>query len=111
MKDQTQQVDAQSLIADARQLGDSLAKSLVASSFTDDEKVAWATVIPYLRIDQLAKLQELLEFGLDRKVERESDALRQVRKIMEEHAAKRAEIDQQFSQELANIAKELRVGV
>lgn len=110
MKAQTQQGDTQTLEADARQLGDSLAKSLFASSLTDDEKVAWAAVIPYLRIDQLAKLQELLEFGLDRKVERESEALHQLRKIMEHHAAQRAELDQAFSQELAGIAKELRVG-
>ncbi|MCR4311806.1 MAG: hypothetical protein NUV56_00840 [Candidatus Uhrbacteria bacterium] len=110
MNDQPRQnADAQSLIGDARQLGDSLAQSLLASSFTDDEKAAWASLIPYLRIDQLALLQELLEAGLDRKAERESEALKKVRSIMEEHAAKRAELDQRFSQDLASIAKELRV--
>jgi len=110
MNDQTEQsLDAQSLIADARQLGDSLAQTLSASSLTNDEKAAWAAVIPYMRIDQLAQLQALLESGLDRRVERESETLKQIRGIMEAYAAHRAELDQNFSQELASIAKQLRV--
>lgn len=110
MKVQTPQtVDGASLVRDARQLGDALAQALYASSFTNDEKMAWAALIPFMRVDQLAQLQELLESQLDRKIERESDALRRVRSIMEEHAAHRAELDQRFSHDLASIAKELRV--
>lgn len=94
---------------DARRLGEDLAWALFASSLPDGEKMAWAALVPYMRIDQLQALSGMLEAGLDRQIERDGDTLRRLRAIMEEHAAKRAELDQKLTAALSAIAKDLRV--
>ena len=103
------QVPAAAFVIDAERLGDDLARALFASSLADDEKMAWSALIPFMRLDLLAALTRSLESDLDKQIEHEGDAMLRVRAIMEQYAAKRAEIDQGFSSELSGIAKDLRV--
>lgn len=86
-----------------------LAQALHASGLSDQEKQAWAVLVPHVRLDQVAKLASLLDKRLSRAVQTEvSDVVASVRHTVDKHAAIQSQINNTFMTDIATVVQELR---
>lgn len=53
---------------DARATGDELARLLLDSPLSDEEKRAWADLVPFMTVEQIGKFRDMLLSHLERQV-------------------------------------------
>ena len=88
---------------EARDLAIVLARVLAASSFSEQEKAAWATLLPEMRLDQLSRFAAMLDTSVNNAANAEvADVLAQTRTVLEKYAAMQAETDNDF---MTNVSK------
>ena len=99
----------QALAEEARQLAVSLADALAASAMPDDQKAAWAALIPEMRLDQLSRFATVLDVYLSRAVKDEvADVIQKMRTILEKYAAIQSQTDNAFMTDVAGMVQQLR---
>jgi len=97
------------LLQEARSLALQLADALAASGLPEQEKAAWATLLPELRLDQLSRLAALLDASVEAAARTDvADVVAKLRVIMEKHAAIQAETDSAFMTGISAIVQDLR---
>jgi hypothetical protein len=93
---------------DEEAFGAMLALLVAGSDFTDEQKEAWATVIPYMEIESMEKLATFLAMKMNAKLEAElSGAKEEIEAILKKSAQEQQKIDEAFSSGLAILEKEL----
>ncbi len=93
---------------DEEAFGAMLALLLAGSDFTDEQKEAWATVIPYMEIESMEKLATFLAMKMNQKLEAELAGPRaEIEAILREHKDAQAKIDADFQAGLTELEKEL----
>ena len=108
-RNQFQQQQEQALFLEVRQVADALARALQASGMTPDEKASWAMLIPHMRLDQLARLAEMLAQSVAGAAAVEmGTVLGSIREIEERFMAAEAEYDHAFSSGMSTVVEELR---
>lgn len=94
---------------EARILAVSLAEALAASSLPTDQKAAWATLLPEMRLDQLSQFAQVLDASVSQAVRAEiQDVLRDVQKVLDKYAAIQAQADSDFMKGISGIVEDLR---
>jgi hypothetical protein len=94
---------------DARVLAVSLARLLAASSLSDREKAAWATLLPEMRLDQLSRFATALDSAVMQSAKTElADVMTSIQAVMEKHAAQQAQADHDFMQRITGMVEDLR---
>lgn len=102
-------VSESALLEEARQLAAHLAEALAASSLPEDEKEAWAVLIPELRLDQLSRLAVVLDASVEKAVKADiADVVEKLRHILEKYAAIQAQLDSEFMTGIGSIVQDLR---
>jgi hypothetical protein len=108
-RNQSQHHQEQELFLEVRRVADTLAQALNASGMTQDEKASWAMLIPHMRLDQLARLAEVLTQSLAGAAAREmGEVLIQIREAEERCAATQAQTDHEFASGMSAIVGQLR---
>lgn len=110
MNSQVQQAqNSASLEEEARALAIRLAQALAASSLPNEQKEAWATLIPEMRLDQLTRFAEAIELSLNKAAKEElSETLQQIQAVTEKYAAIQAQTDHDFMVGISGLVDDLR---
>ena len=97
------------LLKEARDLAISLAESLAASSMPEQEKAAWAALLPEMRLDQLSRFAAVLDASVAQSAKAEvADVVQKMRTVLEKYAAMQAEADNDFMTGIAKTVEDLR---
>ena len=90
-------------------LATQLAEALVASNMPQQEKEAWAALLPELRLDQLSRLAEVLDASVEKAARADvAGVVEKFRAVMEKHAAIQSQLDSSFMTDVSGIVQELR---
>jgi hypothetical protein len=101
--------DSRALLEEARELAISLAESLAASSMPEQEKAAWAALLPEMRLDQLSRFAAALDVSVAQAAKAEvADVVRKMRTVLEKYAAQQSEADNEFMTGIAKMVEDLR---
>lgn len=101
--------DNRALIEEARVLAISLAESLAASSMPEQEKAAWAALLPEMRLDQLSRFAAALDASVAQAAKAEvADVVAKMRSVLEKYAAMQSEADNNFMTGIAKMVEDLR---
>ncbi len=93
---------------DEEAFGAMLALLVAGSDFTDEQKEAWATVIPYMEIESMEKLATFLAMKMNEKLEAElSGAKEEIEAMVTRSANEQKKINEAFLSGLATLEKEL----
>ena len=102
-------ISESALLDEARLLAIRLAEALAASNMPEDEKEAWAVLLPELRLDQLSRLAAVLDASVEKAVKADvADVVEKLRPILEKHAAIQAQLDSSFMTGIGNVVQDLR---
>ncbi len=102
-------VDEKALIQEARVLAVQFSRVLDASSIPEQEKAAWAALIPEMRLDQLSRFSTVLDAYLTKAVRDELRGVEeQLRAVMEKYAAKQAQTENTLMSGISRIVQEIR---
>lgn len=102
-------VDEKALIQEARVLAVQFSRVLDASSMPEQEKAAWAALIPEMRLDQLSRFSTVLDAYLTKAVRDELRGVEeQLRAVMEKYAAKQAQTENTLMSGISRIVQEIR---
>lgn len=100
--------DAASAAVLAHDRGRELYMLLRASSFTDEQKAAWAEIVPDLSLEQLDRLTVLLKQDLRQQIAEEfEDVFLKLKAAQTKHELSMSALALKTDQELAAIEKEL----
>lgn len=89
-------------------LGQRLAVLLAVADIPDDQKQAWATIIPEMSFEQLDKLAKILSAKLpDEATEEFDEFMVQLKGVQKEHEAEVSEVESQALSELQGIEDEI----
>lgn len=103
------QFSESALIKEARVLAVQLAEALVASNLPQQEKEAWAALLPELRLDQLSRLAAVLDASVEKAARADvADVVEKLRGVLEKHAAIQSQLDSSFMGDISGIVQELR---
>ena len=103
------QFSESALLKEARVLATQLAEALVASNMPQQEKEAWAALLPELRLDQLSRLAEVLDASVEKAARADvAGVVEKFRAVMEKHAAIQSQLDSSFMTDVSGIVQELR---
>ena len=103
------QFSESALIQEARGLAIQLAEALVVSSMPQQEKEAWAALLPELRLDQLSRLAAVLDTSVEKAARADvADTVAKLRIVMEKYAAIQSQLDTSFMGDISGIVQELR---
>ncbi len=106
---QTPKVSESALLAEAKALAIQLAQALAASNMPEDEKEAWAVLLPELRLDQLSRLAVVLDASVEKAVKADvADIVEKLRPILEKFAASQAQLDSEFMSNISSIVQDVR---
>ena len=101
--------DNRALVEEARLLAISLAESLAASSMPEQEKAAWAALLPEMRLDQLSRFAVALDSSVAQAAKAEvADVVKKMRTVLEKYAAMQSEADNTFMTGIAKMVEDLR---
>ena len=85
-----------------------LAQTLTSSNLSDDQKAAWATLVPEMTLDQLGRFATVLERYVDPTAQPEvADLKAKLVKVKEEYDAKIKSLDAAAQTEIASVMKEV----
>lgn len=94
---------------DAQRCASLLGKALELSSFSVQEKVAFALLLPEMRLDQLVRFATIVNTMLKKQMEQElGDVFRSVQQCLETHVAIQTQQDHTFMTETSSIVQEFR---
>jgi hypothetical protein len=94
---------------EARVLAISLAQLLAASSLPEDQKAAWAALIPEMRLDQLWRFAAVLDASVEQAAKAEvAHVTQQFRTVLEKYAAMQSQADNDFMKGIAGLVEDLR---
>ena len=94
---------------EARALAVSLAKALNASSLSEEEKVAWAALIPEMRLDQLSRFAVILDASVEKAAKAEvAELSAKYRTVLEKYAAIQSQTDSDFMKGVGGMVEDLR---
>jgi acyl-CoA reductase-like NAD-dependent aldehyde dehydrogenase len=94
---------------EARELAISLAQFLAASSLPEEQKAAWAALIPEMRLDQLSRFGAILDASVERAARAEvADVVQKLREVQEKYAAIQSQTDNDFMKGIAGLVEDLR---
>lgn len=103
------QSDSRALVEEARLLAISLAESLAASNMPEQEKAAWAALLPEMRLDQLSRFAVALDASVAQAAKAEvADVVSKMRAVLEKYAAMQSEADNTFMTGIAKMVEDLR---
>ncbi len=103
-------VTVAALQQEARSIAVSLARMLTASSMTDEQKAAWAALIPEMRLDQLSRFAAVLDASVEKAAKAEcADAAQKLRVVLEKYAAIQSQTDNDFMKGIAGLVEQLRM--
>ncbi len=103
------QFSESALLKEARALAVQLAEALAASNLSQQEKEAWAALLPELRLDQLSRLAAILDASVEKAARADvADVVNKLRVVMEKHAAIQSQLDSSFMTDISGIVQELR---
>lgn len=103
------QFSESALLKEARVLAVQLAEALAASNMPQEEKEAWAALLPELRLDQLSRLAEILDVSVEKAARADvAGVVEKLRAVMEKHAAIQSQLDSAFMTDISGIVQELR---
>lgn len=103
------QFSESALINEARALAVQLAEALAASSLPQQEKEAWAALLPELRLDQLSRLAAVLDASVEKAARADvADVVEKLRLTLEKYAAIQSQLDSSFMGDISGIVQELR---
>jgi hypothetical protein len=102
-------VDEQTLAEEARELARRLSSALAASAMPDEQKAAWAALIPEMRLDQLSRFSVILDSFLSQAAKNDvANEAKKLKLTLEKYAAIQAQTDSTFMSDVANMVQELR---
>lgn len=91
-----------------KEYGDMLARMLVASSMPDDEKRAWAAIVPKMTIEQLATFEQGLARYLDQAVADEfASDLTALREVLDTYEAEQRAAEKDLYSGLASVMDDI----
>lgn len=106
---QPQNDEIQMLTSDVRQFADALAQALQSCGMRANEQASWAALIPHMRLDQLARLAEIVAASTaDSAAQEARELLPHARVIEERCVAAQAETDHDFSSGMSSLVQEMR---
>ncbi len=95
--------------AEAKEYGQRIAEMLAASTFPDEQKAAWAALVPVMTLEQLKRFDALLKLNMHDQVEQEfEDVLTTIRAKVTEHELKVGVAQARHSQDLDALEKEFK---
>jgi folylpolyglutamate synthase/dihydropteroate synthase len=102
-------VTVASLQQEARALAICLAQMLAASSMPEEQKAAWAALIPEMRLDQLSRFAVVLDGAVAQAARAElADTVQKFRVVLEKYAAIQSQTDNDFMKGIAGLVDDLR---
>lgn len=103
------QFSESALLKEAQTLAVQLAEALAASGMPQEEKEAWAALLPELRLDQLSRLAAVLDVSVENAARADvAGVVEKLRVVMEKHAAIQSQLDSSFMTDIGGIVQELR---
>lgn len=103
------QASSSRFCVDAARCAFLLGRALELSSFSLQEKAAFAVLIPEMRLDQLTRLSVILHGMLQKQMELElGDFFRAVAQSLDTHAAMQAQRDHTFMTAISALVQEFR---
>lgn len=94
---------------EARSLAISLAKLLAASAMPEEQKAAWAALIPEMRLDQLSRFAAVLDASVEKAAKAEvAETVQKFRAVLEKYAAIQSQTDNDFMKGIAGLVDDLR---
>jgi hypothetical protein len=104
-----QGISVDALQQEARELAISFARLLAASSMSDEQKTAWAALIPEMRLDQLSRFAAVLDSSVTQSAKAElAETVQKFRAVLEKYAAMQAQTDNDFMKGIAGLVEDLR---
>jgi hypothetical protein len=92
----------------AQQLGESMAKLLMASSFSGPEKQAWAALVPHMSSSQLQRFMALLQKKVVAQAGQDSeDVIVALKAAEREHALSVAAVNEKAHKAVEDFEKEI----
>ncbi|MEK7665663.1 MAG: hypothetical protein AAB337_02170 [Patescibacteria group bacterium] len=104
-----QNMTEEELKREAQAFGEHLARLLVASSLSDEQKEAWAALVPEMSLDQLGRFAIVLERYVDPAILPEmADLRRQLEAVKADYDAKIAALNNQTQASLKAVMDEVQ---
>ncbi len=102
-------ISVDALQQEARTLAIALAQFLAASKMSEEQKAAWAALIPEMRLDQLTRFAAVLDGSVSQAAKAElAETVQKFRAVLEKYAAIQSQTDNDFMKGIAGLVEDLR---